>query len=64
MFSGIPQGITDPPRRSAEGEKALESGSKLGWAPGTMVLVFVFLAAFATYYFVNWKLLSFIWQVG
>ncbi len=29
-----------------------------------MVLVIVFLAAFVTYYFVNWKLLSVVWQVG
>ncbi len=64
MFSGLPQGITNPPQPTAEAEKALESSGKLGWAPGTMILVFVFLAAFATYYFVNWKLLSFVWQVG
>ena len=32
--------------------------------PGTLVLVFVFLAAFAVYYFVNWKLLSVVWKVG
>jgi hypothetical protein len=64
MFSGVPQGITNPPRPTAEGKEALESTGKLGWAPGTMVLVLVFLAAFATYYFVNWKLLSFVWQVG
>jgi len=29
-----------------------------------MVLVGVFLAAFITYYFVNWKLLSVVWKVG
>jgi hypothetical protein len=33
-------------------------------APGTMILVLVFLAAFATYYFANWKLLSFVWKIG
>jgi hypothetical protein len=26
--------------------------------------VAIFLAAFATYYFTNWKLLSFLWQIG
>jgi hypothetical protein len=31
---------------------------------GTLVLVFVFLAAFAIYYFVNWKLLSLVWRIG
>jgi hypothetical protein len=29
-----------------------------------MVLVIVFLSAFIVYYFVNWKLLSDVWQVG
>ena len=29
-----------------------------------MVLVLVFLAAFALYYFANWKILSFVWKVG
>jgi len=37
---------------------------KLGPVPGTAVLVAIFLAAFITYYFANWKLLSFVWQVG
>jgi cytochrome c oxidase subunit 1 len=31
--------------------------------PGTMVLVLVFLAAFAVYYFANWLWLSDLWQV-
>jgi cytochrome c oxidase subunit 1 len=30
---------------------------------GTLVLVFVFLAAFVIYYFLNWKWLSDIWLV-
>ena len=29
-----------------------------------MALVLIFLAAFVTYYFVNWKLLSDVWKVG
>ncbi|MDH4247150.1 MAG: cbb3-type cytochrome c oxidase subunit I [Deltaproteobacteria bacterium] len=33
-------------------------------APGTMVLVFIFLAVFAVYFFTNWKVLSMIWKVG
>ena len=61
MFSGVPQG---PPIFIAKVMILLEASGKLGWAPGTMILVFVFLAAFAAYYFVNWKLLSFVWQVG
>jgi len=26
--------------------------------------VFVFLAAFIAYYFINWKLLSVVWRIG
>jgi hypothetical protein len=29
-----------------------------------MVLVLVFLLAFAVYYFANWKILSFVWKIG
>jgi len=32
--------------------------------PGTLILVFIFLAVFAVYYFTNWKLLSLVWKVG
>jgi len=62
---GLPPGIVRPPRPlgPADDERALAT-HPLGHAPGTMVLVMVFLAAFATYYFVNWKLLSVVWQVG
>lgn len=61
---GIPQGIIRPPRPvTVEDERNLPSG-RMGHAPGTMVLVLVFLAAFAVYYFANWKLLSFVWKIG
>ena len=33
-------------------------------APGTVILVFVFLAVFILYYFANWKVLSMIWKIG
>ncbi len=33
-------------------------------APGTMVLVFIFLGVFAAYYFLNWKILSQLWKIG
>ena len=36
----------------------------MGPMPGTIVLVFVFLAAFVVYFFVNWKILSFLWRIG
>jgi hypothetical protein len=41
-----------------------DDSSWMGPAPGTFVLVFIFLAAFVTYFFVNWKMLSFLWKIG
>ena len=62
---GLPPGITDPPRPLVpEDKEALKPSGRLGPVPGTMVLVLIFLAAFITYYFVNWMLLSFLWEVG
>jgi cytochrome c oxidase subunit 1 len=62
---GLPPGIVTPPRPLGprDDESALPAHA-LGHAPGTMVLAMVFLAAFAVYYFVNWKLLSDVWRVG
>jgi len=66
---GVPQGLTHPPVHGADVDRRNEEmhapgGGFLGPAPGTMVLVFVFLAAFIVYFFVNWKILSFVWKVG
>ncbi|HEY0303528.1 MAG TPA: cbb3-type cytochrome c oxidase subunit I [Longimicrobiales bacterium] len=62
---GLPQGIVRPPRAiTMEDQRANLPSGKLGHAPGTMVLVLVFLLAFATYYFANWKILSFVWKIG
>jgi len=66
---GVPQGIVNPIRHAAnvdaENERLHGPASGLwGPAPGTLALVFIFLAAFITYYFVNWKLLSVVWKVG
>jgi hypothetical protein len=47
------------PAESDETQAVVERG-----APGTLVLVFVFLVAFIVYYFVNWNLLSFLWRIG
>jgi cytochrome c oxidase subunit 1 len=69
VTAGVPQGLTHPPvhapdvdARNAE----LHDGSRgiMGPTPGTVVLVFIFLAAFIVYYFVNWKILSFLWRIG
>ncbi len=65
---GVPQGVTNPPRLSGtyEEREAMvhDDSSWMGPAPGTFVLVFIFLAAFVTYFFVNWKMLSFLWKIG
>ena len=62
---GLPPGITNPPRAlKPEDNDALGPSGRLGPVPGTMVLVLIFLAAFILYYFVNWMLLSFLWEVG
>jgi cytochrome c oxidase subunit 1 len=61
---GIPQGLVRPPRAATLADEANLPAGRLGHAPGTMVLVLVFLAAFAVYYFANWKLLSFVWKIG
>ena len=46
---------------------ALENESRhpddLHRAPGTFALVLILLAAFAVYYFANWKALADVWQV-
>lgn len=67
--AGIPQGLTNPPAHAADvNERSAklhaEAKSWVGPTPGTVVLVFVFLAAFILYFFVNWKMLAFVWKVG
>ena len=62
---GLPPGIVHPPRPLREEDAGrLGPPGRLGRVPGTMILVLIFLAAFITYYFVNWALLSFLWEVG
>lgn len=59
---GIPQGLVKLPAQQHSAVIAAKA-HKVG-APGTVILVFIFLACFVTYYFVNWKLLSFLWKIG
>ncbi len=61
-MSGVPQGVLRLPPQVHRGEAA-EAVHKTG-APGTVILVFVFLAVFILYYFANWKVLSMIWKIG
>lgn len=61
-LSGVPQGVWKLPLQAHEGAPVVavhQSGT-----PGTVVLVFIFLACFMLYYFANWKILSFVWKVG
>jgi hypothetical protein len=66
---GVPAGITHPPVHApdVDARNAALHRAELGVfgpAPATIVLVFVFLAAFVLYYFVNWKALTDIWRIG
>jgi len=66
---GVPQGLTHPPVHATDADARNEElhAPARGWmgpTPGTIVLVAVFFIAFVTYYFTNWKLLSFLWKVG
>jgi cytochrome c oxidase subunit 1 len=66
---GVPAGLTHPPSHAPDVDErnarlhGPEAGI-MGPAPGTIVLVFVFLIAFIVYFFVNWKILSFLWRIG
>jgi cytochrome c oxidase subunit 1 len=59
---GVPQGVLRLPAQthSVEASEAVEGTG----APGTVVLVGVFLTVFVLYYFTNWKLLSMVWKIG
>jgi cytochrome c oxidase subunit 1 len=68
-MAGVPHGLTHPPVHAPDVDArnaALHDPARgiMGPAPGTIVLVFVFLAAFIVYFFVNWKMLSFLWRIG
>jgi len=61
-MAGVPQGVVRLPAQAHESE-ASHAAHEAG-TPGTMILVFVFLAVFILYYFTNWKVLSMIWKMG
>jgi cytochrome c oxidase subunit 1 len=63
--SGLPLGLVQPPRAlTPQDDGAGLAVGTLGVVPGTIVLIGIFFVAFVTYYFVNWKLLTFVWRVG
>jgi cytochrome c oxidase subunit 1 len=62
---GLPPGLVRPPPPIEAGAEGTLVHYRFGGeVPGTMALVMIFLAAFVVYYFVNWNLLSILWQVG
>jgi hypothetical protein len=60
--AAVPQGVLKLPAQTHDAA-ASAAVHKQG-TPGTLVLVFVFLAVFAIYYFTNWKILSLVWKIG
>lgn len=59
---GIPQGILKLPPQ----QHSLEDSAKAHTvgAPGTVILVGIFLTVFILYYFTNWKVLASLWKMG
>ena len=60
--SGIPQGVLNLPAQTHSGsmvERIHREGT-----PGTVILTMIFFVVFVVYYFINWKLLSFLWKIG
>jgi cytochrome c oxidase subunit I len=65
LAGSVPPGVYKRPFTEIPTEDVeLEEHGKLGMMPGTMILVMIFMLAFVTYYFANWKLLSAMWQIG
>lgn len=65
LAGAVPPGLYTRPFTELPSEPVeLREHGKLGMMPGTMILVAVFMLAFVVYYFVNWKLLSAMWQIG
>ena len=65
--TGIPQGVLKLPPQAHTvpvQEKVTADRGPAHHAPGTLVLVGVFLVAFIVYYFLNWKLLAGAWKIG
>lgn len=60
--SGIPQGVLNLPAQTYSG--SMTARIHKGGTPGTVILVGIFFVCFVVYYFVNWKLLSFLWKIG
>jgi len=59
---GLPQGMLKFPAQVHEGDH-VDAVHQTG-AKGTVILVGIFFFCFVLYYFLNWKILSFLWKVG
>ena len=65
LAGSVPPGLYNRPfAELPDKSKNVKEFGRLGMMPGTMILVAVFMLAFVVYYFVNWKLLSAMWQIG
>ena len=61
----IPPGLVNRPwTQIPDTDEDPRAPGRWGPVPGTVVLVGVFFVAFVVYYFANWALLSFVWEVG
>ncbi|HEX9884856.1 MAG TPA: cbb3-type cytochrome c oxidase subunit I [Longimicrobiales bacterium] len=61
----IPPGLVNRPwTQIPDTDEDPPAPGRWGPVPGTVVLVGVFFVAFVVYYFANWALLSFVWEVG
>lgn len=61
----LPQGIVRRPwSEIPDTDEEPEASGRMGPVPGTVVLVGIFFLAFVVYYFANWALLSFVWEIG
>jgi len=61
----IPEGLIRKPWLEVPAvDKDPEAVGRIGPVPGTVILVGIFFLAFVVYYFANWALLSFVWEVG
>lgn len=60
--TGIPQGVLKLPSQVYSGSMVARVHKE--GTPGTVILTGIFFVCFVVYYFVNWKLLSFLWKIG
>ncbi len=60
--AGIPQGVLNLPSQSSTGGAVMRAHRE--GTPGTVILTMIFFVCFVVYYFINWKLLSFLWKIG